>query len=200
MSVAIRMVSAMEIEDVRHTARRIVDARGRGFGLSPEDREDLLQEVLMRYVRTWTGDDEPNNVEAWLETTTGRVITDRWRAEQRRPALAGVEDHEGDPYDMVADFLEVARSRQPSMPAVGDAVISQVFGLLPPADADLLQQRLVDDVEPADLAGKLGISRPAVDQRVSRAKARLKAALAAQPELLAELRTGHPHVYDRGRQ
>ena len=91
--------------------------------------------------------------------------------------------------------MEVARSRQPSMPAVGDAVINQVFGLLPPADADLLQRRLVDDVEPADLADELGISRAAVDQRVSRAKARLKAALAAQPELLAELRAGHPHIY-----
>ena len=79
------MVSAMEIEDVRRVAQRIVEVRGRGFGLSPEDREDVLQEVLVKYVRTWPGDVEPDNVEAWLETATGRLITDRWRAEQRRP-------------------------------------------------------------------------------------------------------------------
>ena len=90
--------------------------------------------------------------------------------------MAEVEDRDGDPYDVVADFMEMARSRQPSMPAVGDAVIDQVFGLLPPADAALLQRRFVDDVDPADLADELGISRAAVDQRVSRAKARLKAA------------------------
>ncbi|WP_165357010.1 RNA polymerase sigma factor [Nocardioides zhouii] len=190
----------MEIEAIRRVAHRIVEVRGRDFRLSSEDRKDLLQEVLIRYVHAWSGEAQPNNVEAWLETTTARVITDRWRAEQRRPAVAEVEDHEGDPYDVVADFMEVARSRQPSMPAVGDAVINQVFGLVPPADADLLQRRLVDDVEPSDLADELGISRAAVDQRISRAKARLRAALAAQPELLAELQAGHPHAYDRGRQ
>jgi RNA polymerase sigma factor (sigma-70 family) len=188
------------IEDVRRVAQRIVEVRGRSFGLSSEDREDVLQEVLVKYVRAWPGDPDPANVEAWLETATGRLITDRWRAEQRRPAAAVVQDTDGDPYDAVADFVEVARSRQPSMPAVGDAVINQVFGLLPPADADLLQRRLVDDVEPADLGDDLGISRAAVDQRVSRARARLKAALVAQPELLAELQAGHPHVYDRGRR
>jgi RNA polymerase sigma factor (sigma-70 family) len=188
------------IKDVRRVAQRIVEVRGRSFGLSSEDREDVLQEVLVKYVRAWPGDPGPANVEAWLETATGRLITDRWRAEQRRPAAAVVQDTDGYPYDVVADFVEVARSRQPSMPAVGDAVINQVFGLLPPADADLLQRRLVDDVEPSDLGDDLGISRAAVDQRVSRAKARLRSALAAQPELLADLKAGHPHVYDRGRQ
>ena len=166
----------------------------------PEDREDVLQEVLMKYVRTWSGDDAPDNVEAWLETATGRLITDRWRAEQRRPLVAEVEHRDGDPYDVVADFMERARSRQPSMPAVGDAVIDQVFGLLPPAEAALLQRRFVDDVDPADLADELGISRAAMDQRVSRAKARLKAELAAKPELLADLRAAHPHIYPRGRR
>lgn len=190
----------MEIESVRRVAQRIVELRGRSFGLSPEDREDLLQDVLVKYVRTWSGDVAPDNVEAWLETATGRLITDQWRVEQRRPMVAEVEDRDGDPYDVVADVMERARSRQPSMPAVGDAVIDQVFELLPPAEASLLQRRFVDDVDPADLADKLGINRAAVDQRVSRAKARLKAALAAQPELLAELQAGHPHVYDRGRR
>lgn len=181
-------------------AQRIVEARARGFGLTPEDREDLLQEVLVKYVRTWPGDSAPDNVEAWLETVTGRLITDGWRAAQRRPAVAEVDDPDGDPYDVVAELMEMARSRQPSMPAVGDAVVDQVFGLLPSADADLLQRRLLDDADPADLADELGISRAAVDQRVSRAKARLKVALSARPNLLAELRAGHPHLYDRERR
>ena len=128
MSVAIRMVIGVEIEAVLRPARRIVDVRGRDFGLSPEDREDVLQEVLAKYVRTWSADAEPDNVEAWLETATGRLITDRWRAEQRRPLVAEVEDRDGDPYDVVADFMERARSRQPSMPAVGDAVINRSSG------------------------------------------------------------------------
>jgi RNA polymerase sigma factor (sigma-70 family) len=194
------MVRTMEIESVRGVAQRIVEVRGRGFGLSLEDREDLLQEVLMKYVRTWSDDVAPDNVEAWLETATGRLITDRWRGEQRRPLVAEVEDRDGDPYDVVADFMERARSRQPSMPAVGDAVIDKVFGLLPSADAALLQRRYVDDIDPEDLADELGISRAAVDQRVSRAKAHLQSELSAKPELLAELRAGHPHVYPRGRR
>lgn len=194
------MVSAMEIESVRRVARRIVEARGLGFGLSPVDREDLLQEVLMKYARKWSGDDQPDSVEAWLETSTGRLITDQWRAEQRRPLVAEVEHRDGDPYAVVAEFMERARSRQPSIPAVGDAVIDQVFELLPPADAALLQRRFVDDIDPADLADELGISRAAVDQRVSRAKARLRAELSAKPELLDELQAGHPHIYPRGRR
>jgi RNA polymerase sigma factor (sigma-70 family) len=188
------------IEDVRRAAQRIVEARGRGFGLKPEDREDLLQEVLVKYVRTWPDDSAPDNVEAWLETVTGRLITDGWRAAQRRPAVAEVDDPDGDPYDVVAELMEMARSRQPSMPAVGDAVIALVFRLLPPADAELLQRRLIDDADPADLADELGIGRAAVDQRVSRAKARLKVALSACPDLLAELRAGHPRLYDRERR
>ena len=144
-------------------------------------------------------DAEPDDVEAWLETATGRLITDRWRAERGAQRWPRVHP-DGDPYDVVADFVELARSRSALDAGRGDAGINQVFGLLPPADADLLQRRLVDDVEPAELWDDLGISRAAVDQRVSRAKARLKAALAAQPELLAELQAGHPHVYDRGRQ
>jgi len=200
MSVAIRMVTGMEIEAVRRLAQRIVDVRGRGFGLSPEDCEDVQQEVLVKYVRTWSSDVEPDNVEAWLETATGRLITDRWRAEHRRPLAAEVADRDGDPYDVVADFMDKARSRQPSMPAVGDAVVQEVFGLVPPADAALLQRRFVDDVDPADLADELGISRAAVDQRVSRAKARLRAALGAQPQLFADLRAGHPHIYPQGRR
>lgn len=194
------MVTGMEIEAVRRLAQRIVEVRGRGFGLTTEDREDVLQEVLAKYLRTWSGAAEPDNVEAWLETATGRLITDRWRAEHRRPLAAEVADRGGDPYDGVAGFMEKARSRQPSMPAVGDAVVQEVFGLVPPADAALLQRRFVDDVDPADLADELGISRTAVDQRVSRAKARLQVALSAQPELLADLRAGHPHIYPQGRR
>lgn len=189
----------MKIEAVRRVAQHIVEVRGRDFGLSLEDREDVLQDVLVKYVRTYPGEVEPDNVEAWIETATRRLITDRWRAEHRRPLAAEVADRDGDPYDVVADFMEKARNRQPSMPAVGDAVVQEVFGLLPPTDAALLR-RFVDDVDPADLADELGINRAAVDQRVSRAKARLKAALGAQPELLADLRAGHPHVYPRGRQ
>lgn len=200
MSVAIRIVTGVEIGAVRRVAQRIAEVRGCDFGLSPEDREDLLQEVLVKYMRTWSSEVEPDNVEAWLETATERLITDRWRAEHRRPLAAEVADRDGDPYDVVADFMEKARSRQPSMPAVGDAVVQEVFGLVPPADAALLQRRFVDDVDPADLADELGISRAAVDQRVSRAKARLKAALGSQPELLADLRDGHPHIYPRGRR
>lgn len=188
----------MEIESLRRVAQRIVEVRGRGFGLSPEDREDLLQEVLVKYVAAWSGDGAPDNVEAWLETATGRLITDRWRGEQRRPLVAEAADRDGDPYDVVADFMERARSRQPSMPAVGDAVVDQVFDLLPPADAALLQRRLLDDADPAALAEELGISRAAVDQRVSRAKARLQATLLDDPQLLADLRAGHPHIYPRG--
>ena len=194
------MVIGMEIGAVRRVAQRIVEARGHKFQLSPEDREDLLQEVLVKYMRTWSADAQPDNVEAWLETATGRLITDGWRAERRRPSVVEVADRDGDPYDIVADFMEKARSRQPSMPAVGDAVIQKIFGLLQPADAALLQRRFVDDVDTDHLADELGISRAAVDQRVSRAKARLKAALDAQPELLADLRAGHPHIYPRGRR
>ena len=189
----------MKIEAVRREAQRIAEVRGRDFGLSAEDREDLLQEVLVKYVRTWPGEVEPDNVAAWLETAIGRLITDRWRAEQHRPAGAA-PDKGGDAYDAVAGLIDLARNRQPSMPAVSGDVVDRVFGLLPPADATLLQRRFVHDVDPAELAHQLGISRAAVDQRVSRAKARLKAALDAQPELLADLRAGHPHIYPQGRR
>ena len=195
LGLAIRMVFTVDLEDVARKAKRVVEVRGHSHGLSLEDREDLLQEVLAKYVAAWPDGTTPENVDAWLETVTGRMITDRWRAEQRRVKQAAPLKDADDPFDVVADVMEKARSRQASMPAVGDALIDQIFALVSDKDARLLKSRYVDDASAADIAEELGISRASVDQRVARAKGSLREALKARPDLAVELRASHPKAY-----
>ena len=83
---------------------------------------------------------------------------------------------------------------------MADAVIDQIFELLPLEDASVLRRRFISDESATDIAQELGISRASVDQRVTRARSRLRAALAARPDLIEELRAGHPHIYPQGRR
>ncbi len=188
----------MDIEAVRRTAVPIVASRGHGFGLSLEDREDLLQDVLVKYLHTWPDDTEPDNVAAWLETVAARTITDRWRAVERRPKAANVRATDEDAYDVVADLMEKTKSRQASSPAISALLRDEIFSLISDEEAQLLRLRFVEDMSAAEVAAELGITGSNVDQRVTRAKKKLRTALAQRPDLVDELRTSHPRLYSGG--
>ena len=173
-------------------AQPIVWRRGHRAGLTIEDREDLLQQILMKYLQAWPDADAPENVEAWVTTATANAITDRLRADARRPADNSAEGGE----DPVAIAFAAMRSPQyASAPAVSQKIIDSVFALVPARDADLLRQRYIENASAAELADERGITVANIDQRTTRAKRKLRDALIARPDLVAELRAPHPHLY-----
>ncbi len=173
-------------------ATPVVQRRGHRARLSLQDREDLLQDVAMKYLQAWSDGAEPDNVRAWLETATANAIVDRLRVADRRPADNFAEG--GD--DAVSAAMAVMwDSRFASAPAVSQQLISDVLGLIPRGEADLLRRRYLERFTAADLADELGITVANLDQRTTRAKRNLREALKSRPALVAELRASHPHVY-----
>jgi RNA polymerase sigma-70 factor (ECF subfamily) len=182
----------MEHQELIAIAKPIVWRRGYQSGLSLEDREDLLQDVLMKYLNAWPAGSAPGNVEAWFETTTANAIVDRLREVGRRPADNFAEGGE----DPVSLAIAAMRSTQfASAPAVSQKLLHAVFSLVPEHDAHLLRRRYLRNYTAAEIAEELGISVANVDQRTTRAKRKLRDALAGRSDLVAELRRPHPHVY-----
>jgi RNA polymerase sigma factor (sigma-70 family) len=182
----------MQTDELCAVAKPITRRRGSKAGLAQQDCEDLLQDVLTKYLRAWPRGHTPENVAAWLETATANAIVDRIRAAERRPVA-----HSGRNDDEVDSLLgTVLRSPAfASAPAVRADLFASIFALVSVEDARLLRRRYVDGHSAADLAAELGISVANVDQRTTRAKRKLRDALAARPDLMDELRAPHPHLY-----
>lgn len=182
----------MEKNELVAIARPIVWRRGYQAGLSIEDRQDLFQDVLMKYLQAWPDGDAPANVAAWLETAASNAIVDRVRADQRRPADNFAEGEE----DPVSLAMAVMRSTQfASAPAVSREVIDNLFALVSAEQAHLLRRRYIQNYTAAEVAAELGVSVANLDQRTTRAKRELREALSARPDLVAALRNPHPNVY-----
>ncbi|QWC84566.1 sigma-70 family RNA polymerase sigma factor [Nocardioidaceae bacterium] len=167
-------------------ARRIARVRLRGVAVN--DADDIAQEAVVRYLERWHGQ-APDNPAAWLETTIARLVIDRGRRVKRRPG--------DEPAVQVFDDLVASMRSQEyaSLVPVQEALIQRVLALVSDADAAILRLRLLQGLTAAEAADDLGLSVAAVEQRTKRARDRLRAALQARPQVLEELRSGHPSVY-----
>lgn len=181
----------MDYDVLTGLAQPIVWRRGRRLGLGEADCEDLLQDVLTKYFTTWALD-TPDNIEAWLETATKNAVIDRARAADRRPTEPFAEGGD-DPLSVTISRLRSPRFA--SLQPIQKRILNEVFGLLGAAEADLLRERYLHNRSAADLAATLDITVANVDQRVSRAKKKLREALMERPDLVKELRSPHPRIY-----
>lgn len=182
----------METHELIVIAKPIVWRRGHQGGFSTEDREDLLQDVLMKYLQAWPSDDAPANVAAWFETAISNAIIDRGRVAERRPADNFAEG--GD--DPVSLAIAAMRStRFASAPAISREILAGILALVPIEDGRLLRRRYLDNYTAAELAAEMRISVANLDQRTTRAKRKLRDALAQRPDLVEELRAPYPRFY-----
>lgn len=69
------------------------------------DAEDLLQDTLVRAMRSFAGLRDPQSVKAWLFTIATNGARDRWRARGRAPATVPLEA--GDPDDDFSLFATI---------------------------------------------------------------------------------------------
>lgn len=175
-----------------HLYRRAIDAATTAAShlyarWSPADRDDLVQEVMLRFLRQWQDTTGPDNLEAWITTATRNAAIDLHRGDARR---------DRDRIAVASEALEEIFSAGPrlSILVVNQKVMGSVLALLNQRDRELLQLRYLDNLPARDVAGKLGMRVNGVDQATRRAKQRLAEALANNPELLADLRNQTHHA------
>lgn len=159
---------------------------------SREQREDLVQEVMVKYVHKWPPGTAPDNPEAWLTTVIRNTAVNMNDAAERRPQAARPAAGDDDPIDLL---FSKASSQFTSLPAISKDVLDSFLCLVSPEDAEIIRARHLDRASAAEVAEALGIGRAAVDQRASRAVRRLRAAAEQRPDLVEELRRSHPRAY-----
>lgn len=123
--------------------------------------EDVVQETFLRAYRYFGSLDPDRSPWPWLKTIARNVIRDRAARDARETVVViGELSHEGG-----EDAAEVAMA------------LTGAFTSLRPRHRRVLELRYVADLEPRRAAEVLGVSVPAFNQLVCRARARLKSEL-----------------------
>jgi RNA polymerase sigma factor (sigma-70 family) len=157
---------AASIEDLlRELAPQVLGAVARRYR-DFDDAEDAVQEALLAAATQWPEEGLPDNPLGWLIAVASRRLTDRLRSEEarrRREAAALSREPEGGP---------------PPVPDRDDSLT--LFFLcchpaLTPASAIPLTLRAVGGLSTAEIARAFLVPEATMAQRISRAKARVKA-------------------------
>lgn len=129
------------------------------------DAWDAASEVFVVALRRPEQVPPPETALPWLLGVAYRVLANQRRAENRRRSLAERAAGTVGETDPLPDEV-LLRGEDAT------AVIA-ALSRLRPADREVIQLTLWEEMSPVEIAEVLGISRAAVDQRYSRAKKRL---------------------------
>ncbi len=153
--------------------RRLVDEhagavgnylRRRLYPVSPADLDDLVEETLLVVWRRL--EDVPADAERpWMIGVARNVLRNARRSSVRRRALQ-------------ATLRPVPDDPPAEERVVADVALVQARASLSDDDREIVTLNAWDGLEPRDLAAHLGISANAAAVRLSRARGRLRAALA----------------------
>ncbi len=146
---------------------RVVASLARRFG-DLDVAEDAAAEAFATAVARWPADGVPPNPGAWLTTTANRKAIDRIRRERKRDGKQRDADMSYDP--------------EPSQPlgAIEDDRLRLIFTCCHPAlsmEARVaLTLRMVGGLTVPEIASAFLVQETTMGQRISRAKAKIKAA------------------------
>ena len=159
------MNAAASIEGLlRDLAPRVLGAVVRRYGHFA-DAEDAVQEALLAAATTWPTDGEPDNPLGWLIRVAARRMADQYRrddARRRREELAA----------------SWSLSRPDPAPERDDTLILMFMCCHPsltPASAIPLTLRAVGGLTTREIAAAFLVPEATAAQRISRAKAKVKA-------------------------
>jgi RNA polymerase sigma factor (sigma-70 family) len=149
---------------LRELAPRVLGALVRRYG-DFADCEDAVQEALIAAATDWQADGLPDNPLGWLIRVASRRL---------------VNLHRGDAARRRREELAASWSRSPAEPAAGrdDTLIVMLMCCHPsltPASAIPLTLRAVGGLTMREIAAAFLVREPTMAQRISRAKATIKA-------------------------
>lgn len=121
--------------------------------------EDVVQESWLRAVRTWVASGVPSDPEAWLRTVALNLL----RRQARRAPLRSLEQPSELP------------EREPEEPCERHSLLQAGLAELPQRDAELLRAHHLEGRALASLAQEQRASVRAIEGRLHRARARLRA-------------------------
>jgi RNA polymerase sigma-70 factor, ECF subfamily len=146
---------------------RVVASLARRFG-DLDLAEEAASEALVAAVEKWTADGIPPNPGGWLTTTAGNKALDRLRRESKRESK-----------HQAAVMITDDTPPEPTGP-VEDDRLRLVFTCCHPALAPearvALTLRLLGGLTVAEIARAFFVAEPTMGQRITRAKAKIKAA------------------------
>ncbi len=137
--------------------------------LGPGDAEDAAADVFAIAWRRLGDLPEGEASRAWLFGVAYRVIGNRYRSRRRQlqlaNRLASTQSTKG------------AGSDESEIRVGATALLLQALGELSPKDAELLRLSVWEELTRSEIAAVLGIKENAVDQRLHRARNRLRTRL-----------------------
>ncbi|MDQ3752152.1 MAG: RNA polymerase sigma factor [Actinomycetota bacterium] len=137
--------------------------------LSGDDAEDVLQEALLRALRSYPKLGNGNHLRAWLFRVTTTAAWDHSARRKRRP-------------EVLTDSLPEALTGNPPVTTIGlptgEDDFGSLIGQLAPGARTALTLRYVEDLSYESMGTKLGCSPEAARQRVSTAVRSLRKRLA----------------------
>ena len=149
---------------LRELAPRALGAVVRRYGHFA-DAEDAVQEALLAAATTWPADGQPDDPLAWLIRVASRRMADQYRsddARRRREALA-------------ASWSLIPPGPVPAQDDTLTLMLMCCHPALTPASAIPLTLRAVGGLTTAGIAAAFLVPEATMAQRISRAKAKIKA-------------------------
>ncbi|MER6007594.1 SigE family RNA polymerase sigma factor [Nonomuraea angiospora] len=132
---------------------------------NPHDAADLVQEALLKLRGAWSRLRLKENPESYARTTMARLHIATWRL--RRRELLAWDLPEGEHHDL--------------LPSGDERRMWQALAGLPRKQRAVLVLRYYEQLDDAEIATVLGISRGTVRSQASRALDKLRAGLPSKP-------------------
>lgn len=139
----------------------------RGRARSPEDAEEILQEVMLRVHRGLPGLDAQAKLGPWLHRIARNAIIDHWRAKSRRPEAEPLPDDPPapPPPDESASLIQAM-----------EGCLRPILDTLPETYREAVRLADLEGMPQTDLAARLGLSPSGAKSRVQRGRALLRGA------------------------
>lgn len=148
------------------------------YAHSPEDVEDLMQEVLLRIWQR-LGDYDParGELKAWIATLTRNLCVDTWRRSgmQRATVSLDASASEEESHASFGQRIPDPRPTPEQMAARAEmrSLVSRSIRHVAPEMQSVVRMRLIDDLENDEISTRLRIPAGTVKSRMSRGRSQL---------------------------